>query len=114
MMGLTAKQRELYDFIAATIAEKGVAPSFGEMLAATGRTSKNNVHRLLTGLEERGYIRRIPVHARAIELLPAGEAVELRPEVRSAAVRYASQHGIKLSTLYAEAITAYVVGDKAA
>lgn len=69
MIGLTKKQRELFDFIESYMARNnGVAPSFEEMASAVGLSAKSGVHRLLTGLEERGFVRRIPHRARALEI----------------------------------------------
>ena len=69
-MTLTHKQAELLRFIKAHIrANDGVAPSFDEMKAALNLVSKSGIHRLLTGLEERGYICRPFAKARAITVL---------------------------------------------
>src|SRR5213596_2823205 len=70
---LTAKQRELLLFIDARLKESGISPSFDEMREALSLKSKSGVHRLITALEERGYIKRIPNRARCIELLPDPE-----------------------------------------
>lgn len=64
---LTRKQRELLDYIGAFVATEGAAPSFEEMKDALGLKSKSGVHRLVSALEERGFIRRLPNRARAIE-----------------------------------------------
>lgn len=66
---LTRKQRELLKFIQAKLAETGISPSFDEMKEALGLRSKSGVHRLITGLEERGFIRRLPHRARALEVV---------------------------------------------
>lgn len=108
MIGLTAKQRELYQFIAATIAEKGVAPTFNEMCAAIGLVSRSSVSQFIGGLEDRGCIRRMPYRARAIELVPQGDSIQLRPEVRAAALEYARRTHTTLSVVLREAIEAYV------
>lgn len=68
-VGLTALQFRCLTFIDDTIAETGVAPSFEDMMARLGMKSKSEVHRLVTALEERGYIRRIAGRARAIQVL---------------------------------------------
>lgn len=75
---LTRKQKELLLFIRATLAQEGVTPSFDEMRQALGLRSKSGIHRLITGLEERGFIKRLPHRARALEILkfPAEEIVE--------------------------------------
>ena len=70
--GLTRRQFELLTFIDEYVEECGSPPSFEEMRAALGLTSKFGIHRLLTGLEERGYIRRLPKLARSL-------AVRVRP-----------------------------------
>lgn len=66
---LTKKQKELFDFISARTEDTGVCPSFDEMRAAIGQRSKSGVHRLILSLEERGFIRRLPNRARAIEIV---------------------------------------------
>ena len=69
---LTRKQSELLDFLVRHAAEHDVPPSFDEMRDALGLASKSGVHRLVSGLEERGYIRRLANRARAIEILRPG------------------------------------------
>ncbi|MFN4088307.1 MAG: transcriptional repressor LexA [Alphaproteobacteria bacterium] len=66
---LTKKQTELLLFINARLTKEGVSPSFEEMKEALGLKSKSGIHRLITGLEERGFIRRLPHRARALEVL---------------------------------------------
>jgi len=66
---LTKKQHELLSFINARLQESGICPSFDEMKDALGLKSKSGIHRLITGLEERGFIRRLPHRARALEIL---------------------------------------------
>jgi repressor LexA len=66
---LTRKQNELLLFINRHHTEKGVSPSFDEMKEALGLKSKSGIHRLITGLEERGFIKRLPHKARALEVL---------------------------------------------
>lgn len=65
---LTAKQDRLLRFIEASLEHSRVAPSFEAMKAHLGISSKSGVHRLLSSLEERGYITRVPNRARAITL----------------------------------------------
>ena len=63
---LTAKQHELIQFIQTRLEETGISPSFEEMKEALDLKSKSGVHRLISALEERGFIRRLPiVHARS-------------------------------------------------
>ena len=66
---LTAKQHELIRFIQQRLEETGISPSFEEMKAALDLKSKSGVHRLISALEERGFIRRLPNRARALEVL---------------------------------------------
>ena len=66
---LTAKQRELLIFIDDRLKQDGVSPSFDEMREALDLKSKSGVHRLISALEERGFIRRLPNRARALEIL---------------------------------------------
>jgi repressor LexA len=65
---LTRKQHELLKFIDERVKRDGVAPSFDEMRDAVNLKSKSGVHRLITALEERGFIRRLPHRARALEV----------------------------------------------
>lgn len=70
---LTRKQHELICFIADRLAETGVSPSFEEMKEALDLKSKSGVHRLISALEEREFIRRLPNRARALEVLRVPE-----------------------------------------
>lgn len=74
---LTEKQKELLLFIHERMQERGVPPSFDEMKDALDLKSKSGIHRLITALVERGFIRRLPHRARAIEVikLPENETV---------------------------------------
>jgi repressor LexA len=73
---LTRKQYELLLFINDRLGEGGVSPSFDEMKDALGLKSKSGIHRLITGLEERGFIRRLPHRARALEVLRLPDGAE--------------------------------------
>jgi repressor LexA len=66
---LTRKQHELLTFIQIRLEESGISPSFEEMKEALDLKSKSGVHRLISALEERGFIRRLPNRARALEVL---------------------------------------------
>jgi repressor LexA len=66
---LTAKQHELLRFIQRKLEETGISPSFEEMKEALDLKSKSGVHRLISALEERGFLRRLPNRARALEVL---------------------------------------------
>jgi len=86
---LTAKQHELLNFIHDRLSETGVSPSFDEMREALDLKSKSGVHRLISALEERQFIRRLPNRARALEVVRmpevAGSQPAQRPVVRAAA-----------------------------
>lgn len=82
---LTAKQRELLLFIDNRLKESGISPSFDEMREALDLKSKSGVHRLISALEERGFIRRLPNRARALEVIklpdtrPSASVTPIRP-----------------------------------
>lgn len=85
---LTKRQHELLLLIDCRLREDGVSPSFEEMKDAVGLKSKSGIHRLITALEERGFIRRLPNRARALEVLRLPETAEanvslLKPAVES-------------------------------
>ncbi|SFA78798.1 repressor LexA [Poseidonocella pacifica] len=83
---LTRKQLDLLDFIHKRLQRDGVPPSFDEMKEALNLRSKSGIHRLITALEERGFIRRLAHRARAIEILRLPDTLQdastpFRPEV---------------------------------
>jgi len=93
---LTRKQYELLMFIHERIRESGVPPSFDEMKDALDLKSKSGIHRLITALEERGFLRRMEKRARALEIvkLPENVSDTLRPATtRSQAMRTPPRHG---------------------
>ena len=73
---LTRKQHELLCFINDRLSETGVSPSFEEMKEALDLKSKSGVHRLISALEERNFIRRLPNRARALEILRLPDAIK--------------------------------------
>ncbi|GAB6053989.1 transcriptional repressor LexA [Magnetospira thiophila] len=73
---LTKKQYELLTFIDSRLRESGVSPSYDEMKDALNLASKSGIHRLITGLEERGFIRRLPHRARALEVVKLPENMD--------------------------------------
>src|ERR1700754_4957033 len=75
---LTKKQHELICFINDRLADTGVSPSFEEMKEALDLKSKSGVHRLISALEERQFLRRVPNRARALEVLKMPERAEKR------------------------------------
>lgn len=79
MMGLTRQQANALDFIRSSLDERGVAPSVVEIAEHLGLapTSKATVARMLKSMELRGHIRRLPNHARAIELCPTRDVLRL-------------------------------------
>src|SRR4051812_13397407 len=82
---LTRKQYDLLHFIHKRLQRDGVPPSFDEMKEALDLRSKSGIHRLITALEERGFIRRLPHRARAIEIVRLPETLDatggFQPEV---------------------------------
>lgn len=73
---LTSKQRELLVFIQERLDADSVSPSFEEMKEALGLKSKSGIHRLISALEERGFLRRLPNRARALEVLKIPESAK--------------------------------------
>ena len=81
---LTRKQHELLCFINDRLSETGVSPSFEEMKEALDLKSKSGVHRLISALEERNFIRRLPNRARALEILRLPDAIKAPAPAASA------------------------------
>jgi repressor LexA len=79
---LTKKQSELLRFINERLKETGVPPSFDEMKDALDLRSKSGIHRLIMALEERGFIRRLPNRARALEVLRLPESIAPAPRAQ--------------------------------
>jgi repressor LexA len=82
---LTRKQHELLTFIQTRLEESGISPSFEEMKEALDLKSKSGVHRLISALEERGFIRRLANRARALEVIRDSDAIAAKPASRAAA-----------------------------
>lgn len=80
---LTAKQHELICFIHDRLAETGISPSFEEMKAALDLKSKSGIHRLISALVERQYLRRLPNRARALEIVRMPERPSVKKTARS-------------------------------
>ncbi len=81
---LTQRQKDLLDFInSGTRARGGVCPSYREMATAMGLSSIASVSRLLGGLEERGFIRRLPHRARAVEVVKRSAQIDLEESIAS-------------------------------
>ena len=107
---LTRKQLELLDFIKTRMDVDGVPPSFDEMKEALDLRSKSGIHRLITALEERGFIRRLAHRARALEIVKLPEAMEkpgFKPRVimgdkverPKAALAVETQHAMELPVM---------------
>jgi len=82
---LTRKQHELLTFIQVRLEESGISPSFEEMKEALDLKSKSGVHRLISALEERGFIRRLPNRARALEVIREPDTATAKGAARAAA-----------------------------
>lgn len=85
---LTRKQYELLLFINQRLESTGVSPSFEEMKEALSLKSKSGIHRLITGLEERGFIRRLAHRARALEVLKLPEPLNARDKAETVRPRF--------------------------
>jgi repressor LexA len=81
---LTRKQHQLLLYVSDFLTRQGVSPSFEEMKEALGLRSKSGIHRLITGLEERGFIRRLPHRARALEVMRMPDALAAPARAASA------------------------------
>ena len=81
---LTRKQLDLLKYIHAAVQKDGVSPSFDEMKEALDLRSKSGIHRLITALEERGFIRRLAHRARAIEIVKLPESMGGAPSAPTA------------------------------
>ncbi|MGY6551937.1 MAG: transcriptional repressor LexA [Erythrobacter sp.] len=97
---LTAKQHELIRFIQQRLEETGVSPSFEEMKEALDLKSKSGVHRLISALEERGFIRRLPNRARALEVIRQPEDATPAPR---AGLRLAADNDAAVAAIVANA-----------
>jgi repressor LexA len=98
---LTRKQHELICFIEDRLDETGISPSFEEMKEALDLKSKSGVHRLITALEERGYIRRLANRARALEVLrvperESGKVVPIRSQAAPATLPQAANDVLEI------------------
>ncbi|MBV1868053.1 MAG: transcriptional repressor LexA [Marinosulfonomonas sp.] len=102
---LTKKQLELLKFIHARVQRDGVPPSFDEMKEALDLRSKSGIHRLITALEERGFIRRLAHRARALEILKLPDAMEkttgFTPRVIEGDRRDAPANAMPVDTVHA-------------
>ena len=90
---LTRKQHELLMFIHERMKESGIPPSFDEMKDALDLRSKSGIHRLITALEERGFIRRLPNRARALEVIKLPDSMNPSLGGRKAPLRARRHRG---------------------
>ncbi len=99
---LTQKQKDLLLYIHESMKDKGVAPSFDEMKEALGLKSKSGIHRLISGLVERGHLRRLPNRARALEVvrLPDDYVSNSTPNKNNVSVFKSGNDGVKHIPLY--------------
>jgi len=93
---LTAKQHELLNFIHQRLSATGVSPSFDEMREALDLKSKSGVHRLISALEERQFIRRLPNRARALEVVKMPEVTSPAPAQARPVVPLAANDTIEI------------------
>ena len=101
---LTRKQLELLDFIKTRMDADGVPPSFDEMKEALDLRSKSGIHRLITALEERGFIRRLAHRARALEIVKLPEAMEkpgFKPRIIEGSKAEAPRNAIPVEAVHA-------------
>ena len=80
---LTRKQHQLLTYIDNHLKSNGIPPSYDEMKDALNLKSKSGIHRLITGLEERGFLRRLPHKARALEILREPQDLNSQPTQRA-------------------------------
>jgi len=125
---LTRKQQELLFFIHDSMKKTGISPSFNEMKEALDLASKSGIHRLITALEERGFIRRLPNRARALEVIrlpqtafaPANMGYKFSPSIingdkgENENGHYASYHKLPPDIVSAEEKTEKLMGGSAA
>ena len=93
---LTVKQHELLNFIHERLSQTGVSPSFDEMREALDLKSKSGVHRLISALEERQFIRRLPNRARALEVVRMPEVTTAAPAAPKPVVPVAANDTIEI------------------
>ena len=95
---LTRKQLDLLNYINKHLNKDGIPPSFDEMKEALGLRSKSGIHRLITALEERGFIRRLAHRARAIEIVKLPDSLETNNNVTELNANFSKNSSIKLET----------------
>lgn len=113
MISLTRKQLQTFEFIKAYVAETGVGPTYDEIAENAGLNSKSGVHRLITALEERQLIRRIPNRARAIEVInPQMDTLGfLSQDVLAVVERTATANNMLPETLVAQIVLHWSISE---
>lgn len=101
---MTRKQKEAYDYIAACLQDTGVPPSFQEITDALGLRSKSGTHRIITALEERGKIVRLPNRARSIALADDNLFLRLPAELTSRLTMIADANHLSVTEVATRAI----------
>jgi len=95
---LTRKQLDLLNYINTHLSKDGIPPSFDEMKEALDLRSKSGIHRLITALEERGFIRRLAHRARAIEIVKLPDSLETNNKVAELNANFSKNSSIKPET----------------
>jgi len=86
---MTPQQSKLFEYLERYIKGHGYCPSYQEMNSHMGLHSKSGIHRLVSALEERGYIKRLPHRARAIEIIPIEERQAYQPNTTQVTLQFA-------------------------
>lgn len=114
MMGLTARQKEAFDFIVRRITEGGVSPNLQEIADGLGLRHKSGVIRIVKCLRERGYIDWMPGHGRSFVVLALERpAFTLPPKLQAALIRYCAENDEKPEDVVVDAVTLHLDGMRA-
>ena len=116
MIGMTRQQKRLLEFLKSHVRDRGSPPTFDEMKDALGLKSKSGIHRILTALEERGYIQRLPNRARAINIVDqelADSIMFLPANHRQFLIWYASKHNTTPRALIANCVREWAIRNAA-
>ncbi len=95
---LTSKQNELLLFINERLQKDGVSPSFDEMKDALNLASKSGIHRLISALEERGFLRRLPHRARALEVVKLPNMLDKAPSNKETIIQFSDLQNNKIES----------------
>lgn len=108
MTGLTPAQRDLLQFISSYIAKHDIAPTVDEMRHQFGYASKSTIGYLLNGLQERGWIIRIPHKERSIEIVGRPQSSGLRSDIAAALAAHCREKGVSERVAINEAVAAWI------